>query len=250
MRTMKIYLDRILGAATANHATLNVSATAFLKELQQRLQAQYEMEYMQSLPPTRGTPPPAVNINASMEAFPALGKRLFFFSPPITEKIDANGNPESGEEISMSGGLNLTVAANCEAAMYICFVDAGADTMTPLPGLSSATVVGLPAGLNASIKVVRYKQKRLTMDGAVWASKPRLLVDFGSQPLPVNNITRCLWLEVSGPSTPSTAPMLHNVQVVLDFGTAQPPVKIPLAVHELAVSLPSAAPLWIGYMGM
>ena len=107
------------------------------------------------------------------------------------------------------------------------------------------------------MRVVRYKQKRLTADGAVWANKPRLLIDYwaaGDQPLAVNNVTRCLWLEVSGPATAAGTAAVHNTELVLAFGEAAAAttaaVRIPLVVTELAVALPSAAPLWVGWMGM
>ena len=234
---------------------MNASATSFLEELQGRLLAQYEMEYMQSLPAARGSPAPRApgGTSSSME------ERLSFFSPNITEQIDATGNSLPGELIDLKhgGGLNLTVAASGEAAAYVCFTDPDANvgSSTPVPPLSKATVTGLDStGLSGKVWVVRYKQKRLTMDGAVWANKPRLLVDYWAEggrqrsPLEVNNVTRCLWLEVTGPSAAAAVLAVHNAEVELVFGTDA--VKIPLTVKELPVALPAVGPLWVGYMGM
>ena len=233
---------------------MNASATSFLQEMQGRLLAQYRMEYMQSLPAARGSPP----LRDSDVAPSLIEERLTFFSPNITEQIDANAYPEPSEVIDLKddeSGLNLTVAAGGEAAAYVCFVDPVANVKASLPvlPLSSATVSGLDStGITAKLWVVRYKQKRLTMDGAVWANKPRLLVDYwakGARPLEVNNITRCLWLEVTGPSTASSVPVVHTTQVELTFGQTDV-VKIPLTVNELSAALPAVGPLWVGYMGM
>lgn len=237
---------------------MNASATAFVEELQDRLLAQYEMEYMQSIPAARGIPPPALSAVVAATLDSPL-ERLRFFQPDITEEIDANGNPQPGEEIDLQTGITLTVAAKGEVAAYVCFVDPGANVAAPLPPLQSAkvTFTSPAAGLAASVRVVRYKQKRLTADGAVWANKPRLLIDYwaaGDQPLAVNNVTRCLWLEVSGPATAAGTAAVHNTELVLTFSEAAAAttadVRIPLVVTELAVALPSAAPLWVGWMGM
>ena len=226
---------------------MNASATSFLNELSGRLLAQYEMEYMQLLPSPRGSPvaraPGGVTSSTSLE------ERLVWFSPNITEEIDANSNPEPNEviELKHGGGLNLTVAASGEAAAYVCFVDPDANIngSAPVPPLSRASVSGLGStGLTGKLWVVRYKQKRMTMDGAVWANKPRLLVDYWAEegrqrpPLAVNNVTRCLWLEVAGPSTARPVPAVHSAEVELVFGQTDI-VKIPLSVKELAAALPT-----------
>lgn len=237
---------------------MNASATSFLEELQGRLLAQYQMEYMQSLPSPRGSP--VRRALSGVTPTTSLEDRLVFFSPNITEQIDANGNPEPNEviELKQGGGLNLTVAAAGEAAAYVCFVDPDANVHGPVPPLTRATVSGLDStGLTGKLWVVRYKQKRLTMDGAVWANKPRLLVDYWTSaegapqrsPLEVNNVTRCLWLEVAGPSTATSVPAVHSAEVELVFDETDT-VKIPLTVKELAAALPTVGPLWIGYMGM
>jgi hypothetical protein len=234
---------------------MNASATLFLDELQSRLLAQYEMDYMQSLPSPRGSPVPRAPSGVT-----SLEERLAFFSPNITEEIDANSNPEPSEviELKHGGGLKLTVAASGEAAAYVCFVDPDANVKSsaPVPPLSRATVSGLDStGLTGKLWVVRYKQKRMTMDGAVWANKPRLLVDYWEEgerqrpPLEVNNVTRCLWLEVAGPSTPTSVPAIHSAEVELVFGQTET-VKIPLTVKELTAALPTVGPMWVGYMGM
>ena len=54
---------------------MNASATAFVKELRDRVQGQYEMEYMQSLPAARGVPP------ARTRRATAPLERLLFFQP-------------------------------------------------------------------------------------------------------------------------------------------------------------------------
>lgn len=87
----------------------------------------------------------------------------------------------------------------------------------------------------------------------VWANKPRLLIDQwinGPSPLPLDsNVTRCLWVEITGPAAIAPKPKVHLAAVQLSFGgTTQ--ISINLKVTELAVSLPSASPLWVGYMGM
>lgn len=139
---------------------LNASATAFLQELEDRLLQQYTMEYMQVLPSSRGA-------KLAKPATPSLKDRLVFFSPHITTVVEANSNPLPGEAIGKSG-LNAAVPANGEASVFVCFADAGKGLDMPaLPDLQEATVTGLPTGLTASVRVVRYKQKRLTMDGAV-----------------------------------------------------------------------------------
>ena len=225
---------------------LNASATSFLQELEGRLLQQYNMNYMQSLPSARGT-------QLTKPATPDLKDRLVFFSPHITTVVEANSNPFPGEVIGIDG-LNATVPAQGEASVFVCFVDAGKGAdMTALPALQEASVTGLPTGLDASISVVRYKQRRLTMDGAVWANKPRLLIEQwadGPNPLPLeSNVTRCLWVEITGPKTVAPKPAVHLAAVQLSFGGANK-VSIKLTVTELAVTLPPASPLWVGYMGM
>ena len=218
----------------------NATATKFLSELETRLRQQYDRNYMQVMPSARGVMPPRSSSTAPLKS------RLAFFSPPITDTIEANGNPRAEESVAE---LNVTVAANGEAALMVCFVDQALDSAVVPISLTSVSLENL-GSLTSTVQVVRYKQKRLTADGTVWANKPRLLIKQKfALPLPVTNITRCLWIEVHGQSKTAAKLKVHTSTIVLNFAAAGS-VTLPLTVMELPATLPSAAPLWIGYLGM
>lgn len=216
----------------------NATANLFLRELEDRLRQQYDRNYVQVMPSARGVMPPR---SSSTD----LKSRLVFFSPLITDTIEANGMPRAEESVV---NLNVTVAAKGEAALMVCFVDRASDS-TAVPINLTSVSLGRVGALTSTVQVVRYKQMRLTADGAVWANKPRLLIKQKyALPLPVTNVTRCLWIEVHGAQVPASKLKVHSSTIVLSFASAGS-VSLPLTITELPTTLPSAVPLWIGYLG-
>ena len=220
---------------------MNATATKFVAELQDRQKAQYDRSYYQLMPPQRGVAPPR-------STNPSPSERLAFFSPAIDELVEANGNPLASEVLGANRTMNVTLAAGGIAPVYLCFVERGLG-LPPLQ-LHSVAVTGTGRSV-ASVSVVRFKQRRITADGAVWSNQPRLLVPASPSGLPVPvspNVTRCLWIELQGAASPVAVSINYSGKVLLSFGSSGT-VELPLEVSELAAMLPSASPLWIGYLG-
>ena len=236
----------------------NATATRFLAELYARQKLQYDRNYRQLLPPPRGQPAtfgPSTATQLTTGTRDTTPVYLTLFSPDTSTLVQANAQPFPWEVVGGDAGetfmLNTTVAAQETASLYLCMVPSSSGPAPP-PSLQLTEVSVTGTGhATAAVSIVRFKQQRITADGSVWANQPRLLIP-SQDALPMGiaqNITRCLWVEVTGASElHESAPVNYTGTIVLSFGE-NGVVTLPLLVQELSVVLPTASPLWVGYMG-
>ena len=208
---------------------LHAQATAFFAEMQSSMRADYDIAYSQYIP----TPSTS-----------SLGSGLVVFQRDVGLDVAAFDGPLEGDMIVNDTLLPVRLAP--DTLVPVAFsLKAASDSSARL---MSAVVGGLSVGMQATVHVVRYKQRRLTADGSVYAMEPLLLVPVPTQGLSLaNGLVRRLWIELKMDSDAMPSSLPQKVQITLSF--SQGPSKLlNLPIMAIGVKLP-IPDQWLGYLG-
>lgn len=202
---------------------------AFLAELWQRLRAHYLTHHRELPPPTAAAAAPPAN---------ALNGRLWVFQRSAAVDVQATDLPGAEE---LTERLTLALAHNEYAPLTLSL-----RAREPLE-LTHATL-DLP-GFEVEAASVRYKLRRISQDGTVYANPPRLLDPLSGSPrtpLPLTpHTTRRLWFDVRAKAEQAAGTYHGSLRLGFSDGTRH---TLPVSVTLHPWMLPEAD-IPIGYLG-
>lgn len=202
----------------------------FLAELDARLATQFNAEYRQFQMPASRDPLPPAN---------ALGGKLWTFNRAVTTEIFGSDRPGPAE---LASGLSVALARG-----HIEPITVGLHTSEHLDLIAATLAV---PGLEVTPYSVRYRVKRMTEDGSIYASWPRTLDPLAISPAAPLRLkagtSRRLWFDVK--ATAAARPGIIAGKLTLEFAGGlihTMPVKAELYPWTLPVA---DAPF--GYLGV
>ena len=217
-----------LSALVIHPAADAAQGTAFIAELWQRLHRHYTAHHRELPPPAPASAPPAN----------ALDGRLWLFKRGATLDVQATDWPDASE---LTDHLTLALAADETAPLTLSLRARVALDVVDI-------ALDLP-GFDIDAASVRYKLRRVSQDGSVYANVPRVL-----DPLAVSThsplrltpeTTRRLWFDLR--AKPGLAAGVHQGMLRLRFADGSRHA-LPVSVTLQPWALPDAD-IPIGYLG-
>ena len=200
---------------------------AFISELRQKQQQQFQIEYAENHPNTPTYPLPDANAQP-------LGNKVLLFQRHYLNDIQATDWPQSNE---LANQLNVQLARDEYEPLTLGIYARQAMRLTQaqldLPGLATQAFS------------VRYKLQRATSDGSRYSNAPLLLDDL-SLPLDIAaGQSRRLWFTVHAPADFAPTQVTGTLKLAFADGSSS---KLPVTVKVLPFKLPSAN-VSFGYLG-
>eukprot|EP00037_Helgoeca_nana_P007006 m.64114 g.64114 ORF g.64114 m.64114 type:complete len:639 (+) comp17845_c0_seq1:3215-5131(+) len=233
-------------------------ASAFVTELHAAMESRYTEGYLQYIPKKQqraaatreraGGPVARAAPNTTV-ATPA---GIVVFQRDSGLDVEAFDTPASTEVVPTGGSLDtVRVSPSTSVAFTFSLLPSASWTGGDI---ASITLGGLATGLTADISTVRFKQRRMTADGAVWTAAPVLLDPLrpGSPSTALRpETTRRIWCVVTGgaPADLASSGGQSTATVHLTFTGSGIPIVLRLPVVVSSVHLPAAG-VWLGYLGM
>jgi hypothetical protein len=199
---------------------------AFLAELWQQLKQQYGYEYKQVAPPLPQHVKPTGN---------ALDGALSLFQRSSALDVYATDWPDAAEQVD---ALSASLAQGEYEPLTISLYAHQAQQLTD-------AVLELP-GVEVTASQVRNKLSRVTQDGSVYTSRPRIL-DPLQLPLELAaGQSRRLWFDLHAPAELAPGTIEGSLRLSFSNGQSQ---ELPVSVEVRPYSLP-AADVPLGYLGL
>ncbi len=221
-----------LSAVVVYPTTRAKNGQAFLRDLAQRRERQFNGEYRQLLPLQ-----PAANFETAETKTGAAA--LEVFHRPVGVPVQASDRPGPNEVVSR---LGIELA---RGQIEPLTVSLRAQTRMTLVGARLTL-----KGLGITPRVIRYRAKRQTEDGSIYMSVPRVLdpleADAETPLVLAPGVARTLWFDVEAPLTAPAGRIDGTLDLRFGDGSTR---TLPVVAEVLPWSLPEAD-IPIGYLGV